>query len=67
MLFWCIAVCARGHGDILLEESLCGVLSVKEYLIGVRSFPVTSVCVCVQVSVYLRERESERARNKRKE
>lgn len=32
MLFWCMAVCAQGHGDILLEESLCGPASVEEYL-----------------------------------
>lgn len=60
MLFWCMAVCARGHGDILLEESLCRAVSVKEYLRVVRPFQVTSVYV--QVSVYVRVQGRERER-----
>lgn len=42
-----MAVCARGRGDILLDGSLCWVLSVREYLRGVRPLPVTSLRVCV--------------------
>lgn len=48
MLFWCMAVCARGHIDILLEKSLCGVLSVEEQLL---------LCVCVCICVIVKERE----------
>lgn len=65
MLFWCMAVCARGHGDILLEESLCEVLSVEEYLRGAR--PVTSLCVqmrLISVHVRVRHRKQEEEREK---
>lgn len=56
MLFWCMAVCARGHGDISLEESHCGVLSFEEYLRGVRlsSF---FLCVCASICVCESKRE----------
>lgn len=67
MLFWCMAVCARGHGDILLEESLCEVLSVEEYLRGARPFPVTSLCVqmrLISVHVRVRHRKQEEEREK---
>lgn len=64
MLFWCTAVCARGHGDILLEESLCRVLSVKEYLGGVRPL---AVCEYLFMKEYYRKTKSVRESKQRKE
>lgn len=52
---------------ILLEESLCEVLSVEEYLRGARPFPVTSLCVrmrLISVHVRVRHRKQEEEREK---
>lgn len=57
MLFWCLAVCARGHEDILLEECLWGELSVEDHWDHSQLF--LSVCKYI---LYLCVEEQDRER-----